>query len=666
MGKTVKLIVAAVVVIALVVVAQPALAGLIAGKAAVAAGTIGIGAKLIAAIAIAAASTLAQRLIMGKPKGIGNSVFERMNITVEPTAPRRIVFGLTAAAADERFHEKIKRDQGGQNPTHLRPYKKGDYFYRVIALASHRINAVKQIYFEDTLSYNGSSAIGKFTKDEGLKVHPVLEGKRNNGFRFGSGGYWTNNSTFTGCAYLCLVHRMDADIYPDGIPTRLTTVVEGCPVYDPRLDSTNGGSGSHRPTDNATWQWSNGARQIGRNPALALLTYLLGWRVNGKLMWGMGIPASRIDFANFIEYANICEESVTSHYGGTTQRYTCDGIFSTAEAHESILAAITSCMGAAKLVDTGGLYQLVGGVNDLDGPIATFTERDLLGQYEWRPSQAVREYFNIVRGRFTNPSKLYQLEDWGEIETAPLADGIPRTLVLELPAVTRAETAQRIAKQFLIRNHYSGILTATFMPAAFTVQVGSLIRLVLPSEGWAQPGKLFRVIAQEETAEMLFQMTLQEENEAIYAFDLDEVKPLPDDIRPPGYNPEAQEPVEGLTVSSQAVDGANGVRQSQITVQWDEPDAAVGSIAIEVSTDGTVWNEVAARFSASAEEFVFNAPVSGVATQVRARFRMLSGIYGPYSTTTVQAAVGSGVPSFVGYLTDPAVTFAADSNGNIL
>ena len=165
---------------------------------------------------------------------------------------------------------------------------------------------------------------------------------------------------------------------------------------------------------------------------------------------------------------------------------------------------------------------------------------------------------------------------------------------------------------------------------------------------------------------MLFQMTLQEENEAIYAFDNTEVKDLPDDIRPPGYNPDETEPVEGLSVSTVAVTGANGALQSQITVNWIEPDAAVGSISIEVSTDGTVWTEVAARFPAKAETFVFNSPVSGASTQVRARFRMLSGVYGPYATTTVQAAVGSGVPTLVGYLTDPAVTFAADKNGNIL
>ena len=60
-------------------------------------------------------------------------------------------------------------------------------------------------------------------------------------------------------------------------------------LYDPRMDSTvAGGSGAQRADDQTTWVWDDDAC---RNPALALLFYLLGWRINGELAVGKGIPS---------------------------------------------------------------------------------------------------------------------------------------------------------------------------------------------------------------------------------------------------------------------------------------------------------------------------------------------------------------------------------------
>ena len=63
---------------------------------------------------------------------------------------------------------------------------------------------------------------------------------------------------------------------------------------------------------------------------------------------------------------------------------------------------------------------------------------------------------------------------------------------------------------------------------------------------------------------------------------------------------------------------------------------------------------------------VIDAPVGGAVTQVRARFRMFSGTFGDWATTSVTAAAGSDGGAIIGYLEDESVTFAADSAGNIL
>jgi hypothetical protein len=85
------------------------------------------------------------------------------------------------------------------------------------------------------------------------------------------------------------------------------------------------------------------------------------------------------------------------------------------------------------------------------------------------------------------------------------------------------------------------------------VQVGSLLTLSLPSQGWNN--KLFRVQEQTETHDMIFQMTLREESPAVYEWDKNEALPLPSVIRPPGYDASMVPPVEGFKLSSTTYQG---------------------------------------------------------------------------------------------------------------
>lgn len=622
-----------------------------------------IAAKVAAGMIISAAAGFASRLLLGGPKDINSGTISRLEINIDPTAPRKIVFGNTAAGTDERFHELTNKNNHYIETTD----DKGDYQHRVIALASHKLYSVDQIFLEDVLSFQGGGATGKYNKKSGLKITAITEGSAANAAPFASGNYWTSACTFTGCAYLKISQKLDQDVYPDGLPSRMTTIVRGCPLYDPRLDSSNGGSGTHRWNDQTTWSYLDGLDEIGRNPALALLTYIIGYRIEGTLVWGMGIPAARIDIGNFITYANMCDEIVITD-DFPAKRYQCDCILSTSDSHETNINIITAAMGSAKLIDAGGLYQLVGGYNDLDGPVFTLTEDDLIGGYEYNPSKAsMKDRFNIARGRFTNPEKLYQLEDWGRFEIDPLADGIPRTLQMDLVSVTRAATCQRIAKQALVRNAYTGTFTGIFGPRAFAVQVGSLVRLVIPHRGWSQPGKLFRVIDQSEGTDLIFQMTLQEEDDAIYAWDDDETVPLPPDVRPPAYDPNATIAVEALSANARSILGANGQTTSQIDVTWQTPDAAVSGIQIETrEIGGDKWQTVTDRFSHEAGQFTFAAMAGGIQHEVRARYIMFSGIYGDWTVVEVTSLESNGGSQIVGYLSDERVTFAADSGGTIL
>ncbi len=636
MSKIVKTVIIVAIAVAVVVFA-PQIAGVLASVA----GSLGV---TVAASAISSAligmgismALTAAATLFRKAPSMSQSMADRLNTSVVPTASRKIIFGTTAGGADVRFFE---------GDLDL-PSTKKDGYVQVVALASHRINALKQFYVENDLVWQNGTFVSKrngFAPNNPFRV--VTEGKPGNSFSVGSGRYWNSSSTFTGCAYYVPFWKLDDEVWESGIPQRLTAIVEGCPLYDPRRDSTRGGSGAHRVNDQNTYAFRDGSIEIGRNPALALLTYLLGWRINGKVVWGMGIPANRIDFDNFRTYANLCEERVAVQGGGTVQRYAADGIFSTTDSHETVINGLTAAMGSCKLTDRGGTYCIVGGYDDTAGPKVAFDADDLVAPangsspYIWNPAPASRERFNIVRGRFANPDELYQLTDWGDpIEREPLADGIPRTMSIDLGAVSRAETCQRIAKQMLLREYLCpGMFAATFGPKAFAVEIGSVITLSLPAEGWNN--KLFRVMEQAESHDLFFQMTLREEDPAIYAWDREE-KPLPANIRPQGYDASTTIAPANLALTSASYAGANGINVSEVHVTWTpELSGRVNGIQIQSRPAGTdAWSEQAALFDSKIGMFTFTSNAPGITVEVQARFRMMSAVYSPWVNASVATA----------------------------
>ena len=48
-------------------------------------------------------------------------------------------------------------------------------------------------------------------------------------------------------------------------------------------------------------------------------------KVGGRIIAGMGVATNRIDWANIIAEANICDENVALKVGGTEARYTVNG-----------------------------------------------------------------------------------------------------------------------------------------------------------------------------------------------------------------------------------------------------------------------------------------------------------------------------------------------------
>ncbi|MFQ3894613.1 phage tail protein [Sphingobium sp. R-7] len=113
---------------------------------------------------------------------------------------------------------------------------------------------------------------------------------------------WSSAHKLSGKAAILWNGKFDKDgkRFASGWPTS-GAVWEGVMTYDARKDSTYpGGSGAHRITDEATWDYS-------QCPGRHALAYVLGRFRNGKKVFGVGLPPDGIIVQDFVTLSNICD-----------------------------------------------------------------------------------------------------------------------------------------------------------------------------------------------------------------------------------------------------------------------------------------------------------------------------------------------------------------------
>lgn len=512
MGKAVATIASVVGAVALIATGVGAVGGLALFGSTAGISIAGVSLSTLATIgSVAGAVGALARSTIGsgaRPAAAANA--DRLTASINPSASRTMVFGRTAMATDVRFHAFTGTDQ--------------EYYWQVIAVASHKVEAIEELWLDDKLAWTiGGGVTTDFSGY--LTVWPVLEGSASNITSINGAWGPAANTRLTGIAHLDLRFKRTGNSkkaespFAGAIPSRMTIVGKGALCYDPRLDSTvPGGSGSHRADNQATWAWS-------RNAALHMLTRQIGWRINGKLAVGQGMPPTRADLPSYIEAANLCDEAVALLAGGTEPRYRFDGVFSEADDFNSVSAALRLAMNAL-LRDAGGRISLSVAYNDLATPIMAFTDDDVLGEFLWEQTGALSEDRNIGRGRYTDPSSnsLYQLVDYPEVVTAS-ADGIDRILSIDLGGVQSPSQTQRLVKQALQRLKNQGVFRAELGVRAWGVQVGQVVTLTFNPLGFVN--KLFRVAERPiDPFSGRSQVTLIEEFAALYAWDREEAPPV--------------------------------------------------------------------------------------------------------------------------------------------
>lgn len=251
---------------------------------------------------------------------------------------------------------------------------------------------------------------------------------------------WQNDMIGRGVAYVTLTCRYNKDgLWQSGFPNLLVGL-SSIPLYDPRLDSTNGGSGPHRWGEFDTYEPSNNAMVRAYNIARGV--YFEDEWVYGGQNW----PAMRLPVSSWMAGMNACDLLIEGdpqfHGGGIVE---CD--IEIAKTLEELLRSASGL-----IAEVGGSYKIRIGAPG--APVMSFTDANIVVTREqgYDPFPGLEDTYNIVRILYTEKEERWSTKESPERrddDAIVSDDNREFPMQVTLPWVTDNVTAQRIGKTAL-------------------------------------------------------------------------------------------------------------------------------------------------------------------------------------------------------------------------
>lgn len=330
-------------------------------------------------------------------------------------------------------------------------------------------------------------------------------------------------------------------------------VIKGRKIYDPRKDSTRGGSGSHLWEDATTWEWSD-------NAALCLLDYL-------TQDYGRGLDLDTwIDVDSFKVGADYCEATVTiperrrNLTGGTLSNWwnNRDGIFEnigsgsffpnfrpdqsgTSQSRIALNIALDPkdsipdnvrhilAVMRGSLPFSQGKFKLA--VEDSADSVMDFDLDNIIGGLRIAKGDRSKRY-NQVTIEFPNANKDFQPDQvsWpdknGSLYQTLLDEDNGEVLqtTIKIEGVTDWYQAEDLA-EFIVRDSRVGLhCEITLAPIACLLEPGDVITLTHPTPDWES--KKFRVRSLAILEDGNVKVKLTEYNPTVYTWGVKNPEPL--------------------------------------------------------------------------------------------------------------------------------------------
>ena len=382
---------------------------------------------------------------------------------------------------------------------------------------------------------------------------------------------WMTDMIGTGTAYAVCRWRYNRELF-NGLPA-VRFECTGIPLYDPRADSSVGGSGAQRWATPSTWTQTT-------NPAVMIYNILRGIRLPDGTIWGGEASAEDLPFANWVAAMNECDLTVPRQGGGTEVQYRAGIEVAIDDAPADVIDELLKAC-AGQLVEIGGTWKIRCGAPGL--PVLTITDDDVIvtAPEDYEPFPGLSDTWNGITATYPEPESLWESKEAPPRYNATweAADGARRLVVdLSLTAVPFPGQVQRLMGQGIADHRRFRAHRLTLPPEAMVLEPLDVIAWTSARNGYVT--KVFEVTGLADNLGTLTQtLMLRERDSADYSWSGGSY--LASSPAAPGAARPAVQTVPGWSASATAIDDGAADRRPSITLQW--------SAASAIDARGIVW-----------------------------------------------------------------------------
>jgi hypothetical protein len=349
-------------------------------------------------------------------------------------------------------------------------------------------------------------------------------------------------------------------------------------VYDPRLDSTYpGGSGAQRRTDWTTWTYS-------ANPYLHALAWVRGHHklVAGgtidltKRLAGVGAPDAAIDFAAFVEGANVADAN----------SWTISGEWTTADDKWQTLAAMLQAGGGVPISQGAQISCMV------EAPrtsLMTVTGADIVGSVSLNVMASRRDRPNTVIPRVRLEAHKFEEVALGAVTSATyVTEDAEEKRVIETSYrfVGVAKQGAELAGYGLANTRETLKASIPCKPYLLGLRAGDAFTVTEPELGLS--GQKFVVMRRSfDPSSSIVTLDVRSETDAKHAYALGQSADAPASPSLTAPDPVPTTPdTADWTVVARPVE-ASGVQQPGLIVTGPAVNENIGTVLVEYSTSGS-------------------------------------------------------------------------------
>lgn len=424
---------------------------------------------------------------------------------------------------------------------------------------------------------------------------------------------WQSDMIGRGLCYAIVTFLFKREVYNTFPKVRF--VLSGIPLYDPRKDSTVGGSGAQRWSTPATWTASS-------NPMVMIYNIKRGITLPDGSIWGGRTQAADLPLASWFAAMNACDAVVTTGTGSEPayragfEVYVAD---EPATVEEELLKVC-----AANVAEFGGVWRAR--VGPPVAPVHAITDDDVLFSEAREQSMfpGLDQTYNGIHATYPEPQSLWETKEAPpRYNSTWEAADLSRRLVadLQLPACPFGGQVQRLMQAYINEERRFRRHVIVLPPDAAILEPLDSIAWTSAANGYTS--KIFEVAEVSDklmTGCQVISLRERDANDFNWSVGLElpsvPVSSVP--VRPGGLGVPAFD-VDGITLN----DAAGHPRRPALQLTWD-PSEVTGVDGLEyevrLQSSGAIVARNWVRDFEAGWHVVPDGVLPGLVYECRARF----------------------------------------------